>query len=257
MNDELRTPLKSIENLWVQFAPMASSVPILDSEKLDKQIQDMKTVAHWMEANLTLLQNSIRVLEMQKMTFNAVKENSLAMDFFESFAKMGQSNNMFKENTKMSVSVGNNLPHFSGQMTSDKIFNLSQISQTHTNLVLYFYPRDNTPGCTDETKDFSSLYADFQRNQCEVIGISRDSLKSHEKFKLKLDIPFELISDADEKICRLFDVLKEKNMYGKKVIGIERSTFLIRQDGLLLHEWRKVKVPGHAQEVLETVKSRS
>jgi len=121
-------------------------------------------------------------------------------------------------------------------------------------LVIYFYPRDNTPGCTREGQDFRDLYPEFEALDCAVVGVSRDSLKSHEKFSDKQEFPFPLISDADEQLCRQFDVIKEKNMYGKKVMGIERSTFLIDAHGELVREWRKVKVPGHAAEVLEAVR---
>lgn len=122
-------------------------------------------------------------------------------------------------------------------------------------VVLYFYPKDSTPGCTNETRDFGSLHADFAAAGCEVFGISRDSLKSHENFKAKLELPFELISDADETACAIFDVIKMKNMYGKQVRGIQRSTFVIATDGTVAREWRGVKVPGHAEEVLAFVQS--
>lgn len=121
-------------------------------------------------------------------------------------------------------------------------------------VVIYFYPRDNTPGCTREGQDFRDLYPEFRKLGCEVVGVSRDSLKSHENFRAKQEFPFPLISDADEELCRLFDVIKEKNMYGKKVMGIERSTFLLDGDGRIAREWRKVKVPGHAADVLEAAR---
>lgn len=121
-------------------------------------------------------------------------------------------------------------------------------------VVLYFYPRDNTPGCTTESQDFATSNAKFKRAGAIILGISRDSLASHEKFKAKFQFPFELLSDEDEKACKLFDVIKEKNMYGRKVLGIERSTFLIDEKGKLRHEWRKVKVKGHVDEVLQAVK---
>ena len=116
--------------------------------------------------------------------------------------------------------------------------------------VLYFYPRDDTPGCTLEGKDFRDRHADFGKLDVRIIGVSRDSLASHAKFQGKYDLPFELISDADEKLCQQFDVIKDKNMYGKKVRGIERSTFLVDAAGVLRKEWRKVKVDGHVAEVL-------
>jgi len=122
------------------------------------------------------------------------------------------------------------------------------------NLVIYFYPKDSTPGCTREGQDFRDNYSKFRRNKTLVVGVSRDSIASHEKFKAKQDFPFELLSDADETLCRLFDVIKEKNMYGRKILGIERSTFLIDAAGKLRREWRKVKVDGHVDEVLEAIR---
>ena len=123
--------------------------------------------------------------------------------------------------------------------------------------VLYFYPKDNTPGCTTESQDFSRLHAEFLALGCQIYGVSRDSIKSHENFKAKQSMPFELISDPDEVLCNAFDVMKMKNMYGKQVRGVERSTFLIDKTGALVNEWRQVKVPGHVEEVLETVKGLS
>ena len=122
-------------------------------------------------------------------------------------------------------------------------------------VVLYFYPKDNTPGCTTEGADFRDLHKQFTKLGAVIAGVSRDSMKSHESFKAKMEFPFELISDADEKLCAQFDVIKMKNMYGKKVRGIERSTFLIDGSGALAHEWRKVKVEGHAAEVLAALKA--
>ena len=119
-----------------------------------------------------------------------------------------------------------------------------------TPYVLYFYPRDDTPGCTIEGKDFRNHHAEFGRSGVRVLGVSRDSLASHTKFQAKYELPFELVSDADEKLCQQFDVIKDKNMYGKKVRGIERSTFLVDSDGVLRREWRKIKVDGHVAEVL-------
>ena len=121
--------------------------------------------------------------------------------------------------------------------------------------MLYFYPKDNTPGCTTQGADFRDHHKEFKRLGCEIYGISRDSLKSHESFKAKLKFPFELLSDADEALCSAFGVMKDKNMYGRKVRGIERSTFVIGKDGVLAREWRGVKVPGHVQEVLNFVKA--
>jgi len=122
-------------------------------------------------------------------------------------------------------------------------------------VVLYFYPKDNTPGCTTESGQFRDAYPKFRKAGAIVVGCSRDSLKSHENFKTKMAFPFDLIADADEKLCAQFGVIKMKNMYGKKVRGIERSTFVIDGTGRLVKEWRGVKVPGHVEQVLETVKA--
>jgi peroxiredoxin Q/BCP len=145
------------------------------------------------------------------------------------------------------------IPDFSAPATGGAPFRLSD--HQGKAVVLYFYPKDNTPGCTTEGADFRDLYQQFVRAGAIIAGVSRDSLKSHEGFKAKMDFPFELVSDADEKLCAQFDVIKIKNMYGKKVRGIERSTFLIAPDGSLAREWRGVKVAGHAEEVLAAVKS--
>lgn len=123
------------------------------------------------------------------------------------------------------------------------------------NVVLYFYPKDSTPGCTTEGRDFAALHARFRRQKTVIFGVSRDSLESHEKFRAKQSFPFDLISDPDEKLCRKFDVIHEKSLYGRKFMGIVRSTFLIDADGKLRQEWRKVKVKGHAEAVLEAVKA--
>ena len=123
------------------------------------------------------------------------------------------------------------------------------------NLIIYFYPKDSTPGCTTQGMQFRDFYSEFQAANTEIVGVSRDSLKSHENFKAKFGFPFELLSDAEEKACQIFDVIKMKNMYGKQVRGIQRSTFVIKKDGVLIQEWRKVKVAGHVEEVLAFVKS--
>ena len=123
------------------------------------------------------------------------------------------------------------------------------------NVVLYFYPKDNTPGCTTEGQQFRDLHSEFRKAGADVYGISRDSLKSHESFRNKMSFPFHLLSDADETACKAFGVIKMKNMYGKKVRGIERSTFVIDKDGVVRREWRGVKVPGHVQEVLDFVRT--
>ena len=149
--------------------------------------------------------------------------------------------------------VGNRVPDFSIPATGTETFRLSE-HKGHP-VVLYFYPKDNTPGCTTEGEQFRDLHKEFTKRGAVVAGVSRDSMKSHDSFKAKMGFPFQLLSDADEKLCALFDVIKMKNMYGKKVRGIERSTFLIGADGKLLREWRKVKVDGHAAEVLDAVKA--
>ena len=142
---------------------------------------------------------------------------------------------------------------FSLPSTGGGTFRLSD--QRGKTLVVYFYPKDNTPGCTVEGTDFRDRYKEFAKAGAEVVGVSRDSLKSHEGFKSKMKFPFELLSDTDEKVCALFGVMKMKNMYGKKVRGIERSTFVIDGEGRLAREWRGVKVPGHVEEVLNFVKT--
>jgi peroxiredoxin Q/BCP len=142
---------------------------------------------------------------------------------------------------------------FSAPATGAKTFTLSA-HRGHP-VVIYFYPKDNTSGCTMEGEQFRDLYPAFRRLGAVVVGVSRDSIKSHEGFKAKKAFPFDLVSDADEALCKAFDVIKMKNMYGKQVRGIERSTFLIGPDGTLVREWRKVKVDGHAQEVLDAVKA--
>jgi peroxiredoxin Q/BCP len=165
-----------------------------------------------------------------------------------------QPENTVAENvSQLNVQLNESVPLFSGSMTSGKIFNLSDYK--NKNLVLYFYPKDNTPGCTTEAIRFRELYSEFQHANTDVIGVSRDSLRSHEAFKSKLAMPFELISDPDEAICELFGVMKIKTMYGKQARGIERSTFVIDGSGRLVKEWRGVKVPGHVDDVLEYVKA--
>jgi peroxiredoxin Q/BCP len=144
-------------------------------------------------------------------------------------------------------------PDFELSATGGKTFRLSRAKGK--NLVLYFYPKDNTPGCTTEGQQFRDLHPQFQKLGCDVYGVSRDSMTSHENFKAKMDFPFDLLSDTDETACKLFHVIKMKNMYGKKVRGIERSTFVIDSHGLVRREWRGVKVPDHAREVLEFVKT--
>lgn len=148
---------------------------------------------------------------------------------------------------------GKKVPSFNLPATGDKNIKLSDLKGKQ--LVLYFYPKDSTPGCTLEGQDFRDQYSKFKRQNTEILGVSRDSIKSHENFKAKQNFPFELISDADETLCNIFDVIKMKNMYGKQVRGIERSTFLIDTDGKLRNEWRKVSVKGHVDEVLQAAKA--
>jgi peroxiredoxin Q/BCP len=145
------------------------------------------------------------------------------------------------------------LPDFSLPATGSTTFKLAE--QSGKVVVIYFYPKDSTPGCTTEGQNFRDLHAEFAAAGAVVLGISRDSLKSHENFKAKQAFPFELGSDADEAVCNLFAVMKMKNMYGKQVRGVERSTFVIDRSGVLRREWRGVKVPGHVQEVLDFVKT--
>jgi peroxiredoxin Q/BCP len=149
--------------------------------------------------------------------------------------------------------VGLKIPDFEIASTGNRMFKLS--AALGSPLVFYFYPKDNTPGCTTEGQEFRDLHDEFTRRGCAVYGVSRDSIKSHEGFKSKMSFPFELLSDPDEKVCNLFGVMKMKNMYGKKVRGVERSTFVIDPEGVVRKEWRGLRVPGHAREVLEFVKS--
>ena len=148
---------------------------------------------------------------------------------------------------------GKAVKDFSLPSTGGGTFKLAD--QRGKTLVVYFYPKDNTPGCTLEGADFRDHYAAFAKAGAEVVGVSRDSVKSHEGFKAKMKFPFALLSDADEKACTLFGVMKMKNMYGKKVRGIERSTFVLDGEGAIAREWRGVKVPGHVEEVLNFVKA--
>ena len=149
--------------------------------------------------------------------------------------------------------IGNKAPTFKGMSTGKGEADLSKFKGKK--VVLYFYPKDSTPGCTTEGQNFRDLYKQFKKENVVILGLSRESLKSHENFKSNQSFPFDLISDPEEKICNQYDVIKEKSMYGRKYMGIERSTFLIDENGKLVQEWRKVKVTGHAQEVLDSVKS--
>ncbi len=142
---------------------------------------------------------------------------------------------------------------FTADATRNKKIRLKELRGQ--NVVLYFYPKDNTPGCTTEGRDFAALHAKFRRQKTLILGVSRDSLASHEKFRAKQSFPFDLISDPDEKLCKKSDVIHKKSLYGRKLMGVVRSTFLIDADGKLRHEWRKVKVKQHAEAVLEAVKA--
>lgn len=151
----------------------------------------------------------------------------------------------------MTIEIGSIVPSFSG-ITTDGIFDFD--TMRGKNVVVYFYPKDSTPGCTIESKTFRDHHADFQAENTEIIGISRDNIKSHCKFIENNSLNFSLISDEDESICKLFDVLKQKSLFGKKYIGIIRSTFLIDKNGVLRHEWRNLSIMGHVKEVLNTVR---
>jgi peroxiredoxin Q/BCP len=151
------------------------------------------------------------------------------------------------------ISIGQKVANFSLPASGDKNLSLQNFRGTH--LVLYFYPKDNTPGCTLEGQEFRDAYRQFRKAGADVLGVSRDSIKSHEGFKVKQALPFDLLSDADETLCKAFDVIREKNLYGRKLLGVERSTFLIDRDGRLRQEWRKVRVKGHVTEVLQAVQA--
>jgi peroxiredoxin Q/BCP len=151
------------------------------------------------------------------------------------------------------VAVGKKVPAFSSLVTGGGSWKSS--AAAGKNLVIYFYPRDNTPGCTLEGEAFRDLAPAFEKANTAILGVSTDSIASHEKFKAKYGFPFELLSDEEQQLCQLFDVYKEKSLYGRKFMGVERSTFLIDSSGVLRHEWRKVKVPGHAEAVLEAAKA--
>ena len=153
----------------------------------------------------------------------------------------------------MAVAIDQPVDDFQIPATSEKTVSLSQLKGKQ--VVIYFYPKDSTPGCTTEGQGFRDHYAEFQAANTEVFGVSRDSLKSHENFKAKQGFPFELLSDKDEALCQLFDVIKLKKLYGKEYLGVDRSTFLIDKDGVLRHQWHGVKVPGHVEAVLEQAKA--
>jgi peroxiredoxin Q/BCP len=151
------------------------------------------------------------------------------------------------------LKLGSKVPDFSLPATGAADFRLKDAAGEK--LVIYFYPKDMTSGCTRESQDFRDLHASFRKAGARIVGVSRDGIASHEKFKAREQLPYELLADADSKLCKLFDVIHEKSMYGRKFLGIERSTFLLDGAGVLRREWRKVKVPGHAEEVLEAAQS--
>lgn len=146
---------------------------------------------------------------------------------------------------------GKKCPKFSAEATSEQV--ISNQTYKDKNVVIYFYPKDSTPGCTTEGQEFRDNYKKFKKYNTEILGVSRESIKSHENFKSKQNFPFELLSDPDEKVCKAFDVMKMKSMYGRQYMGVDRSTFLVNDQGKIIKEWRSVKVKGHVQEVLETV----
>ena len=150
------------------------------------------------------------------------------------------------------VQLDRKVPEFSLPTTGGDTWKLSQAAGRK--LVIYFYPRDNTSGCTSEGMAFRDLYPQFRRAKADIVGVSTDTLASHEKFKAKFEFPFELLADEERKACRLFDVIREKSMYGRKFMGVVRSTFLLDEKGVLRREWRKVKVTGHAEAVLDAVR---
>jgi peroxiredoxin Q/BCP len=151
------------------------------------------------------------------------------------------------------VSVGKRVENFTLPATGEQNLSLSDFSDR--SLIIYFYPKDNTPGCTREGQDFRDLYPQFKKAGAEILGVSRDTVRTHGNFRKKHEFPFHLLSDSDELLCRQFDVIHQKKLYGRTYMGIERSTFLIDSAGILQQEWRKVRVPGHAQAVLDALKA--
>jgi thioredoxin-dependent peroxiredoxin len=151
------------------------------------------------------------------------------------------------------IKPGNKVPEFSLPMTGGGTWSLKDAAGSK--LVIYFYPRDMTSGCTREAQDFRDRHAAFRKAGVELVGVSRDSVAAHDKFTAKESLPFPLLADTDERVCRMFDVIKQKSLYGRKYLGVERSTFLLDGTGKLVQEWRNVKVPGHAEAVLEAARS--
>lgn len=159
-----------------------------------------------------------------------------------------------KEASEKSVSfVGKKIPSFKLAASGDQVITSKEVCRTDS--ILYFYPKDSTSGCTREGEDFRDMFSQFKKLGVSIYGVSRDSVASHDKFKAKYDFPFDLLSDSDEVLCKALDVIKMKSLYGRKYLGVERSTFLVGKDGKIKKEWRNVKVPGHVQDVLDYVKS--
>lgn len=156
------------------------------------------------------------------------------------------------DKTTSTVSLGKKVKNFKAASSSGESFELKDYKGKK--VVIYFYPKDSTPGCTTESIEFNESLAKFKKLNTEIVGVSRDSLKSHDKFICKYDLKFQLLSDEDESVCQLFDVIKEKTLYGKKFMGIERSTFVLDEDQKLVGEFRKVKAQGHAQQILDFIK---
>lgn len=150
------------------------------------------------------------------------------------------------------MKIGDNCPKLELQATSDQVIDLSKIK--NKNIIVYFYPKDSTPGCTTEGQNFRDAFTEFESHNTIIFGVSRESIKSHERFKEKQSFPFELISDPDETLCNAFEVFKLKKLYGREYMGIERSTFLFNRKGKLVNEWRKIRVKGHVEIVLEAVR---
>ena len=148
--------------------------------------------------------------------------------------------------------VGKKCPVFKAEATNNEV--ISNSTYKGKNLVIYFYPKDNTPGCTTEGQEFRDAYKKFKKLNTKILGVSRDSIRSHENFKSKQNFPFELLSDPDERVCKAFGVMKLKSLYGREYMGVDRSTFIVNAKGIIRNEWRNVKVKGHVQEVLESIK---
>lgn len=225
------------------------------SKKIKKQIkQNSKSKNAKVKKNLKTVPKKV------KTTKNTTNKKILKSDLLKSKPKSSSKSIVSNQKIKQTISQGSVemvkihelVPDFSLPSTEGSEFKLSQY--LGKNIVLYFYPKDSTPGCTTEGLQFSQLMTEFDKLSTVIFGVSRDSLGSHDKFRCNQNFKFHLLSDSEEVACKLFDVIKEKNMYGKMVLGIERSTFLISDKGILIKEWRKVKADGHAAEVLQAIK---